>query len=94
MLHNVRCKAVRFNNGDDLDEYLSGGEPYGLEFIDQLAAWEETIFLGLRLTQGLSANALRSAHPAPWLDALLATAMELQTQGPNASHRRSHRAHS
>ena len=81
MLHDTHRKSARFSNGDDLHSYVAGDEPRVPESIDELAAWEETIFLGLRLTDGLSASALRSTHPSPWVNALLASAWELQKQG-------------
>lgn len=80
MLHDADGTAVRFNNGDHLDAYVAGTESHELERIDALAAWEETIFLGLRLVEGVSVSALRSAHPSVWVDALLARALELQKQ--------------
>ncbi len=81
MLFGANGSAVRFSNSEELDAYVAGNEPRELEPIDQLAAWEETVFLGLRLTEGLSIPILRSAHPSPWVDALVASARELQKEG-------------
>ena len=80
MLFDQRGGAVRFSNGDELNAYATGDELRELERIDELAAWEETIFLGLRLIEGLSKKELRSAHPTR-VDALLASAVELRKQG-------------
>ena len=80
MLHDQRGDAVRFNNGDELTSFIAGDELRELERIDELAAWEETIFLGLRLVEGLSIDELRSSHPTR-LDALLASSIDLQKQG-------------
>ncbi len=81
MLLDAQGGAVRFANGDDLDTYLAGDEPRELEFIDRLTAWEETIFLGLRLTEGVSLSKLREQYPAAWIRHLLETTLELSKAG-------------
>ena len=81
MLRDLDGSAVRFSNGDDLDAYVAGGEPCELERIDALPAWEETVFLGLRLVKGLSIQALRSAHSSVLVDEFVAEARELQRHG-------------
>ena len=64
--------AARFANGDELDEYVAGKEARDIEIVDALGAWEESIFLGLRLVDGVSIAALRAEYPGAWVDALLA----------------------
>jgi oxygen-independent coproporphyrinogen-3 oxidase len=81
MLFDANSSAVRFSNGDELHAYVSGEELRELEQIDELAAWEETVFLGLRLMEGLSIDEVRAAHPASWVNALIAQASDLQKQG-------------
>lgn len=78
MLGDQQSQPVRFSNGDDLSSYISADASCELEHIGELAAWEETIFLGLRLIEGMSISELRSAHPSAWVDALLASALEFQ----------------
>lgn len=81
MLLDGSSSAVRFANGDDLDAYVAGEPAQDVDPVDQLAAWEETVFLGLRLVQGLSLTALRATYPREWVDGFQATARELATHG-------------
>lgn len=74
-------RGVRFCNGDDLDRYVAGAEEIELERTDALAAWEETVFLGLRLVDGLEIAALRARHDGARVDELLAQARMLQREG-------------
>ncbi|MBV9179706.1 MAG: radical SAM family heme chaperone HemW, partial [Acidobacteria bacterium] len=53
MLPLPESTAVRFSNVDSVDEYLEGKQPE-YTYIDLDHALEETLFLGLRLTRGLS----------------------------------------
>ncbi len=73
--------ATRFANGDDLDAYLQRDEPRERETIDRLAAWEESVFLGLRLVEGVSLTTLRASYPATWVDALQERSRELANDG-------------
>ena len=81
MLHDPTGNAVRFSNGDELNAYVADDEQRELERVDQLAAWEESIFLGLRLTEGVSVEALRSAHPPVWVAPFTAASLKLEQQG-------------
>ncbi len=49
--------AVRFANGDQLAAY--GGGPCEVTRVDENAALEESLFLGLRLREGVAVSALR-----------------------------------
>ena len=80
MLLDAHGNAVRFANADDLDGYGTSGER-DLEHVDRLAAWEETIFLGLRLVEGVSLSSLRSTFPAAWVDELLQHTREMEQAG-------------
>jgi oxygen-independent coproporphyrinogen-3 oxidase len=61
--------AVRFQNTDELDAYMTQGPlailPHGTgwpepEFLGREAAFEESLFLGLRLIEGVSLNGLQA----------------------------------
>jgi oxygen-independent coproporphyrinogen-3 oxidase len=71
----------RFANADDLDEYMQADGDTEVETVDALGAWEESIFLGLRLMEGVSIADLRRDHPAAWVDALVAQAKVLASDG-------------
>ncbi len=69
--------AVRFANPDDLDTYLSHSADPVVDYIDQQAAFEEAVFLGLRLVDGLSLSALRTEHGHMLTNTLLQRAYNL-----------------
>ena len=73
--------AVRFANADDLDGYVHASADVQTESIGALEAWEENIFLGLRLIDGVSVADLRRHHPATWVDAFVATSRTLAEAG-------------
>lgn len=81
MLFDQVGGAARFANGDELEPYISNTGVRAIETIDQLAAWEETIFLGLRLRDGLSIADLRLQFPAAWVEHLLSTTRDLSSGG-------------
>jgi len=60
--------GVRFQNADDLDEYMDSGDGVlpllrekkdEAEFLSREAAFEETLFLGLRMNDGIEGERLR-----------------------------------
>jgi oxygen-independent coproporphyrinogen-3 oxidase len=53
--------AVRFSNPNSLDRYLAGAPP-NLIPVSQVAAREESFFLGLRLNRGIDLRSLRERH--------------------------------
>ena len=55
--------AVRFANPDELADYGAAAIPYAPIDIFQREAFEETIFLGLRMNEGLSVSRLREQSP-------------------------------
>lgn len=81
MLFDERGSAVRFANGDALETYLAGEQEREVDRIDRLAAWEETIFLGLRLTEGLSLHELGATYPRKWVDELEVASRGLAREG-------------
>ncbi|HLI77628.1 MAG TPA: radical SAM family heme chaperone HemW [Acidobacteriaceae bacterium] len=58
--------AVRFSNPDELDRYAGATSVREPEWITERAAFEETVFLGLRLAEGLRWERL-SRFPGAWL---------------------------
>lgn len=57
MPEDTSREATRFSNSDSLDRYVAGAA-IKQEPVSELAAIEETFFLGLRLNQGLSLAAV------------------------------------
>lgn len=74
-------RASRFANGDELDPYVLGKDLVEVEHIDALGEWEESIFLGLRLIDGVGIDPLREAFPAAWVDAFVTRVRELENDG-------------
>ena len=74
-------RAVRFAHGDELNEYMADEAEPELEHIDERGEWEESIFLGLRLIEGVSLEMLRGDFPANWVDDLYRQACELERDG-------------
>ena len=56
--------AVRFANPDELKDYVPASRGEQTVFVGEREAFEETIFLGLRLTEGLAASELRARFAA------------------------------
>jgi oxygen-independent coproporphyrinogen III oxidase len=58
--------AVRFANADELEEYdaCAGHE---ISEVGEREAFEESVFLGLRLNDGLSVESLRERFPSTWV---------------------------
>ncbi len=88
--------AVRFANTSDLDIYLANSaiaSPSGLhqlpkntnasevEIIGHTEAFEESLFLGLRLNQGVSLDALREQFGEPTLHNAMESLREVQDAG-------------
>lgn len=60
MLLDEQGRAVRFANGDELDGYMNACDlERELDVVDEDAAFEEAVFLGLRLVKGVSVGSLR-----------------------------------
>jgi oxygen-independent coproporphyrinogen III oxidase len=53
MLLDRQESAVRFANGDDLDTYLGDVDLISVERVDDTESFEEKVFLGLRLNEGV-----------------------------------------
>jgi len=80
MLQRARC-AVRFANPEELAKY--GVSAMALSPIDiyQRQAFEETIFLGLRMNEGLSVSRLREEFPRELFASTECAAGELIREG-------------
>lgn len=66
MLLRADGSAVRFANADELEEFNTGVLQEITE-VDGRAAFEEAVFLGLRLNEGLSVDTLYKHFPFPWV---------------------------
>ena len=79
--------AVRFQNGDDLDAYLGDGKlpllAARLEpaIVQGDEAFEEAMFLGLRLNEGVELGALREEFGSRLVNGVLPALRELQEAG-------------
>lgn len=60
MLLHAMGRAHRFSNGDNLDEYLAHEEKTiaTVDVVDEIEAYEEQVFLGLRLNDGVETSLL------------------------------------
>ena len=74
-------RAARFAHGDELDPYLAGREGPAVDHIDALGEWEESIFLGLRLNEGVSLAGLHEHFPHAWVYAFEHRSRDLQQEG-------------
>jgi oxygen-independent coproporphyrinogen-3 oxidase len=86
MLSAGQGSAVRFANTDDLDAYLAGpANPFAPSLkpdrISPEAAFEEALFLGLRLNEGVSLAGLRRDHGSFFLDETLPALEDLRDAG-------------
>ena len=75
---------IRFANADDLADY-DGLSRASQTALSQRDAFEESLFLGLRLTEGLSPQDL-SEFPHDWVSACVATVAELTQEGLMTTH--------
>lgn len=82
--------ALRFANTDDLDEYMRGPDEGPLavarkempvERVGPEAAFEEALFLGLRLNEGVSLKELRREHGDGFVEATAPALAELCAAG-------------
>ena len=66
MLVRPDGSAVRFGNAAELDAY-DAGTVHEITKVGQREAFEESVFLGLRLNDGLAVDSLRERFPSPWV---------------------------
>ena len=72
---------VRFANANIMDGYLELDEPIALDAVAPLEAFEEAVFLGLRLVEGISFTTLRAGHGSDAVDRLAKNAVSMQNAG-------------
>jgi oxygen-independent coproporphyrinogen-3 oxidase len=86
--------AVRFANTSDLDEYLSNATPTPFRLLESASnaapefdiigrdeAFEESLFLGLRLNEGVDLNHLRNQFGDAMLDNAMPALLEVRDAG-------------
>ena len=80
MLLRADGSAVRFANADELDEYDAdiGGE---VTVVSEREEFEETVFLGLRLNEGLSVACLNERFCNTWVQDCEERVMKLAREG-------------
>jgi oxygen-independent coproporphyrinogen-3 oxidase len=80
MLH-TQNGAVRFANADELTLYRSSLDPGSIVRVGNREAFEETIFLGLRMNDGIELAALREAFPQEFVAPCEEAARDLIADG-------------
>lgn len=83
--------AVRFQNTDDLDSYLAESGPLQLlpqmervqepEFVEREAAFEESLFLGLRMNVGVNLRELRAEYDEQMVESVMPVVLEICEAG-------------
>ena len=81
MLLDAQGSAVRFQNADGLDRYLVESKPSEVLRVTSDQAFEEAVFLGLRMTRGLAIKQLAEMHEPAMLRAVVDRAKELTADG-------------
>ena len=81
MLLAPHAEAVRFQNGDELEGYLAASSPRDILHLTAEQAFEEVVFLGLRLVDGLPLERLASFCLPTLRSAMLLRARDLATCG-------------
>lgn len=72
--------AVRLANADELARY-DGREPAEITRVSAREAFEEAIFLGLRLVEGLRVSELREGFDVAWVEECSAIVQDLAREG-------------
>lgn len=80
MLAAVQGGSLRFSNTEDLASYGFGARTLP-EHIDADAAFEETLFLGLRMLEGLRVADIRETYGPHRVDAVQSNVRELVEEG-------------
>ncbi len=71
----------RFADEDELDAYLQDAQTCTVDLVDGVAAFEEAVFLGLRLNEGIAPEKLRKGHADALVDDFVSRSGELQHDG-------------
>ena len=80
MLRTNGGAAVRWANPDSLDKYAGAVSRREVTRVSSREAFEETVFLGLRLNEGLALERLRE-FPSEWVEELEESAEEMMKAG-------------
>jgi oxygen-independent coproporphyrinogen-3 oxidase len=80
MLLRADGGAVRFANPDELAEYGSG-ECEQVNEISERDAFDEAVFLALRLNEGIPVAELRRSFPSDWIDECNQRVQQLAREG-------------
>jgi len=81
MLLRADGSAVRFANGDEIAEYEGGAGEKQVVEVGEREAFEESVFLGLRLNEGVAVGALRQRFARTWVEDCEARVRELAREG-------------
>ena len=81
MLFRTGGDPLRFQNADELDTYLAAEVPSQTTSVTREEAFEEAVFLGLRLTEGVRLAALAPMAEPAFLRALTDRARDLAAEG-------------
>jgi oxygen-independent coproporphyrinogen-3 oxidase len=81
MLVRADGSAVRFANGEELAAYEGGAGEEQVVEVGEREAFEESIFLGLRLNEGVDAGALRGQFARAWVEDCETRVRELARAG-------------
>ncbi len=73
--------VLRFAQSDELSTYLEGASVPQIEQVTGLAAFEEEVFLGLRLSEGIDLSRLDQEYGRSLTEDLVQRARELQREG-------------
>ena len=80
MLVADRSQAVRWANPVDLEDYVGAGQERATDWVSEREAFEETVFLGLRLADGLAPESV-APFRREWIREFTATAESLAKEG-------------
>ncbi len=73
--------AVRFANPDELKHYKGALCAREVTDVGLREAFEESLFLGLRMSRGVPVGSLREQYPSEWVDEAKSAAEELASEG-------------
>jgi oxygen-independent coproporphyrinogen-3 oxidase len=81
MLNRADGSAVRFANAEELAVYERGAVEEQVVEVGEREAFEESIFLGLRLNEGVAVRALRERFARAWVEDCETRVREMAREG-------------
>jgi oxygen-independent coproporphyrinogen-3 oxidase len=81
MLSREDGSAVRFANCDELAEYERGADEEQVVEVGEREAFEESIFLGLRLNEGIAVRAMQERFARAWVEDCEERVREMAREG-------------